>query len=256
VPDFATLLGTIMGIGIILAAILMGSDPGSFVSIPSLLIVIGGTLSAVMMRYTIKQFFGSLKTVGVAYFHGTPSPTELIEQLVSLAEIGRKSGFVALEQEEIRHPYLRHAVRYVADGMEFESIRRSIMTDVNQSIERHRIGQSVFKRIGDVAPAIGMVGTLIGLVQMLGNMSDPKTIGPAMAVALLTTLYGALIANLIALPIADKLNMRMNEERRNKFIIVDGIEGIVDGANPKMMEEYLHHYLPRALRNDYDDVDA
>lgn len=251
--DLATIFGAIVGIGIILAAILLGNDPGSFINLPSVLIVLGGTMAVVIMRYTFKQFFASLKAMFIVFFYRSTSPVDLIEELGEYADLARRQGLLALEGQEITHPALQQAVLLMVDGHELEHIKRSLVTNLNQSIERHRIGQSVFKRMGDVAPAIGMVGTLIGLVQMLGNMSDPKTIGPAMAVALLTTLYGALIANLIALPIADKLNMRMNEERRNKFIILDGVECISEGVSSMFLKEYLGNYLPRDLHEKVKD---
>ena len=141
----------------------------------------------------------------------------------------------------------------MVDGHEPEVVRQTLLTDMNAAIERHDLGKKIFRSIGDMAPAMGMIGTLIGLVQMLSNMSDPKSIGPAMAVALLTTLYGAMIANIFALPIAGKLGLRANEERMIKSMILDSLSGIQEGRNPRVIEEILKTYLPSSKRGSADD---
>ncbi|MGR8920841.1 MAG: MotA/TolQ/ExbB proton channel family protein, partial [Gammaproteobacteria bacterium] len=137
----------------------------------------------------------------------------------------------------------------MVDGHEPDVVRQTLLTDLNAAVERHDLGKSIFKSIGDAAPAMGMIGTLIGLVQMLSNMSDPAAIGPSMAVALLTTLYGAIIANVFAIPIADKLGLRANEERMVKSMIIDSLQGIQEGRNPRVIEEILKTYLPSSKRN-------
>ena len=150
---------------------------------------------------------------------------------------------------------LKKGIQMMVDGHEPDVVRQTLSTEMNLTLERHDIGQKIFKAIGDSAPAMGMIGTLIGLVQMLSAMDDPKTIGPSMAVALLTTLYGAMIANMFALPIADKLALRSGEERLVKSMIIDSLAGIQEGRNPRVIEELLKTYLPGSKRETKEDSD-
>ena len=167
---------------------------------------------------------------------------------MELAETARKSGLLALESHEFKNEFLGKGIRLCVDGHDPEFVKRMLGKDISLAIERHDTGKGIFKSIGDVAPAMGMIGTLIGLVQMLSNMDDPKSIGPAMAVALLTTLYGAIIANAFALPLADKLGFRSTEERINKSLILETIAGIQEGLNPRVLGGLLKTYLPGSKR--------
>lgn len=246
--DLATLLGLLGAVGIILMAILTGGDFGLFVNIPSLLIVVGGTVGAVMMKFSLGQFFGAFKVAMRAFIHKLDKPEDLIAQTVEMANEARKGGLLALEGKETGNAFLAKGIQMMVDGHEPEVVRQTLMNDLNAAVDRHDLGRSIFKAIGDAAPAMGMIGTLIGLVQMLSNMSDPASIGPAMAVALLTTLYGAVIANVFAIPIADKLGLRANEERMVKAMIIDSLQGIQEGRNPRVIEEILKTYLPSSKR--------
>lgn len=246
--DLATLLGLATAWGLIIATIVLGAAAGTFVNVPSLMIVIGGTFAVVLMRFTLGQFIGSIKTAMKAFLHKSESPEEIIERVVELASIARKEGLLALERQEISNPLLAKGVTMLVDGHEPNVVRKALLTELNETLNRHSIGQQIFKAIGDAAPAMGMIGTLVGLVQMLSNMSDPKSIGPAMAVALLTTLYGAMLANMFALPIADKLSLRSNEEQMTKNIIIESVLGIQDGQNPKILGEILKNFLPATKR--------
>jgi chemotaxis protein MotA len=247
--DLATLLGLVTAWGLIIATIALGAAAGTFVNVPSLMIVIGGTFAVVLMRFTLGQFIGSIKTAMKAFMYKSESPEEIIERVVELAGIARKEGLLALERQEITNPVLAKGVTMLVDGHEPTVVRKALLTEMNETLNRHSIGQQIFKAIGDAAPAMGMIGTLVGLVQMLSNMSDPKSIGPAMAVALLTTLYGAMLANMFALPIADKLALRSNEEQMNKNIIIESVLGIQDGQNPKILGEILKNFLPASKRD-------
>jgi chemotaxis protein MotA len=247
--DLATLLGLVTAWGLIIATIALGAAAGTFVNVPSLMIVIGGTFAVVLMRFTLGQFIGSIKTAMKAFLHKSESPEEIIERVVELASIARKEGLLALERQEISNPILAKGVTMLVDGHEPNVVRKALLTELNETLNRHSIGQQIFKAIGDAAPAMGMIGTLVGLVQMLSNMSDPKSIGPAMAVALLTTLYGAMLANMFALPIADKLSLRSNEEQMTKNIIIESVLGIQDGQNPKILGEILKNFLPASKRD-------
>lgn len=246
--DIATLLGLVGAFGIIIAAIATGGDVGLFVNIPSLLIVILGSFLVVLMKFSLGQFLGSFKVGMKAFFNKSFNSQELIDQAVELAQIARKEGMVALEQHEVENPFLKKGIMLCVDGHPPELVRKMLSKDINQTIERHEIGQGIFSSLGAVAPAMGMIGTLIGLVQMLANMDDPKAIGPAMAVALLTTLYGAVLANAFAIPIADKLALKSDEERVNRTLILETISAIQEGINPRVLEELLKTFLPESKR--------
>ncbi len=247
--DLATLLGMLGAMGIVVAAIFTGGSAGTFVNVPSILIVVGGTLMVVMIKFSIGQFLGAFKVAGRAFSHKATDPEKLIAEIVQLANIGRKEGLLALEKAEVSENFLKEGIRMLIDGNSQEVVEAVMNKDMAQTIDRHSWGEKVFRATGDVAPAMGMIGTLIGLVQMLSNMSDPKAIGPAMAVALLTTLYGAALANMVALPIADKLNLRKSNEKMIHAMCIDGVLAIQSGQNPRIIESMLKAYLDPAQRN-------
>ena len=251
--DLATLIGLVAGISTMIGAIFLGGSAGMFVNVPSLVVVLGGTFAAVMMKFSMGQFVGAVKVAMKTFMHKEEKVDQLIEDLEQMANTARKEGLLALEGVEVTNTFLKKGIQMMVDGHTPEMVRGVLKKDMENTIERHDIGQKIFKGFGDFAPAMGMIGTLIGLVQMLANMSDPKAIGPAMAVALLTTLYGAMIANLVALPIADKLALRSAEEKRMKSLILDGISGIQAGHNPRMIQEMLSTYLPQSKRKTDED---
>jgi chemotaxis protein MotA len=253
--DLATLIGFLAAWGLIIATIAMGAGAMVFVNVPSLLIVIGGAFAVVLMRFTLGQFIGSIKTAMKAFLYKAESPSELIDVVAELAAVARKEGLLALEGQEINNPVLAKGISMLVDGHEPAVVKKTLTTEMNETVARHKIGQDIFKQIGDAGPAMGMIGTLVGLVQMLSNMSDPKSIGPAMAVALLTTLYGAMLANMFALPVCDKLSLRSNEEQMNKNIIIESVLGIQDGQNPKVLEQMLRNYLPPSQRESEEGGD-
>lgn len=247
--DLATLVGFIAAWALIIATIALGSGALVFINAPSIMIVLGGAFAVVMMRFTLAQFLGSFKTAAKAFMYKGETPEELIATVVELAGVARKEGLLALEGREIENPVLEKGITMLVDGHEPAIVKSALTTEMNETVARHSIGQAIFKSIGDAGPAMGMIGTLVGLVQMLSNMSDPKSIGPAMAVALLTTLYGAMLANMFALPISDKLALRSAEEQTNKNIIIMSVLGIQEGQNPKVLEELLKNYLPASKRD-------
>lgn len=246
--DLATLLGMVGAFGIIIAAIMTGSDALVFVNLPSILIVLGGTFLVVMVKFSLKHFFGAFKVAVRAFIFKLEQPDELIAVIVNLSNIARKEGMLALEQQEISYPFLNQGIQMLIDGNDREVIRTVLTKDMQQAVDRNKWGAKVFSASGDVAPAMGMIGTLIGLVQMLSAMDDPKAIGPAMAVALLTTLYGAVLANMVAIPIADKLELRKREENIAQAICIDGILAIQEGQNPRIVESMLKAYLDPSMR--------
>jgi chemotaxis protein MotA len=251
--DLATLLGLVGAIGAIVSAIAVGGDFSIFVNGPGLLIVVAGTFAVVLMKYPLSVAVQAVKVAAKVFLYRMQTPRDLITKCVELSTIARKEGVLGLEQVEIENEFLERGVQLVVDGNEPDFVRKMLSSDINQTIERHDEGRGIFQSIGDVAPAMGMIGTLIGLVQMMANMDDPKALGPAMAVALLTTLYGAVIANAIAIPIADKLSLRSKQERMTKSLILDGITAIQEGLNPRIVEDLLKVYLPGRQRNIESD---
>ncbi|MGI0118954.1 flagellar motor protein PomA [Zooshikella sp. RANM57] len=254
--DLATLAGLLGGLAIVLAAILLGGSALVFINVPSILIVIIGTLFVVLMKFNLKQFFGAMGIAGKSFKFTPIDLPSLINEIIELADLARKSGLLALEEKEVGHPFLKYGLQLLVDGHDPAVVKRLLTRDMALAVTRHETGAKIFSAMGDVAPAMGMIGTLIGLVQMLSNMDDPKSIGPAMAVALLTTLYGAMIANMIAIPIADKLTIRRNEEALSKALIIDALLAIQEGQNPRVIDSMLRTYLPGAQRVQEEGAEA
>lgn len=246
--DLATLIGILGAIGFVVMAMIQGGDISMFINGPSILIVFGGSLFVVLAQFTLAQFFGAGKVAAKAFMFKIDTPDALIEKVVEMADAARKGGFLALEEAEIENPFMQKGVDMLVDGHDVDVVRDTMIKDIKMTTDRHQFGATIFKSLGDVAPAMGMIGTLIGLVAMLSNMDDPKAIGPAMAVALLTTLYGAFLANVICLPIATKLTNRADEEELNQKLVLDGIIGIADGQNPRVIEGILKNYLAASKR--------
>lgn len=251
--DLATLIGMIGAIGIIIMAMVLGGDLGMFINVPSILIVFGGTLFVILSQFTLSQFFGAGKVGAKAFMFKIEAPEELIEKIVEMADAARKGGFLALEEAEISNAFMQKGVDMLVDGHDVEVVRDTLAKDIAMTTERHEFGATIYKGMGDIAPAMGMIGTLVGLVAMLSNMDDPKSIGPAMAVALLTTLYGAFFANVVCLPMAIKLNNRAAEEKINQSLVLDGIIGIADGQNPRVIEGILKNYLAASKRGGEEE---
>ena len=242
--DIATIVGLLGAFGLIVSAI---DDIGAFIDTPSMLIVVGGSIMVVMLRSSLGEFLGAVSVLGKTFKNKLDDQGKLIEQIVELATIARKDGMIALEGQEIANPFLAKAVSMLVDGTDASVIKGSLEREKNATKMRHDQGAKIFSSWGEIAPAMGMIGTLIGLVQMLGNMSDPKAIGPAMAVALLTTMYGAILANVFCLPIAMKLGNQADIEEASNEMIIEGILFIQDGGNPRVLGDVLAAFLsPKA----------
>ncbi len=247
--DLATIIGIILGSIVVAGAIFVGGDFLTFVNVPSVMIVIGGTVAATVLRFPLSGILTALMTgAKVAFTQKKTSPLGMIDEITNLAGIIRKNGPLGLENVEIEDDFLAKGTQYIADGYEESFILESLERERDLMQERLEEGKLIFKAMGDAAPAFGMIGTLIGLVQMLSTMDDPSSIGPSMAVALLTTLYGAIIANMICLPIADKLDMKSNTEEINLTLAIDGIMQIRANKSPDMIKEMLVAYLPEKQR--------
>jgi chemotaxis protein MotA len=253
--DFATILGFLAGITVVSTLVLDGGSLGMFVSEHAMIVVFGGCTAATLIRFPLG-----------AIFHGVPSGLKyvfsmrkvdtrtLIDEIGQLADLVRKQGPLALENVEVDDPFLAKGVRYIADGYDPEVIRHNLERERDLSLERLEEGQKIFRSIGDCAPAFGMVGTLIGMVEMFAHMSDPSKLGPFMATALLATLYGAIVQNLIGTPIADKLHLKFAEEELNQTLILDGILQIRDSRSPALVRESLLAYLPEKHRTELQDA--
>ncbi|MEM1022441.1 MAG: MotA/TolQ/ExbB proton channel family protein [Myxococcota bacterium] len=250
--DISTVIGLIAGIGLILAAIMMDASIMTFVNAPGLMVVVGGTVAAVMIGETLPNLIGAFKVGLKAVINKAPAPLATIDVVGQLATAARKDGILALESIEIEDDFLAKGVRMAVDGIAPEEIKAGLAGEVTAMRQRHKRGQKLFRGIAATAPSMGMIGTLIGLVQMLQQLDDPSAIGPAMAIALLTTLYGAIIAFLMAGPVADKLEHRTSEEMLNMQIILEGVEGILKGENPRLIQEKLEGFLAPKFRSSKD----
>ena len=248
--DIATFIGVIASFMLLIITILMGSGLGTFINIPSVLVVLGGTLCATMINYPLKDVINSIKVVQNAFFARSLTYSEIISNFVNYANKARKEGILALESTlpQIDDEFLKKGLQLTIDGLEPQSITDILETEISFIEDRHRLGAELFQAMGTYSPAFGMIGTLIGLVQMLQNMSDPSTIGPAMAVALITTFYGAVLANVLFLPISGKLKTRSKEESLLKEMILHGLISLSRGDNPRIIEQKLHSFLAPKMR--------
>ena len=244
--DLTTIVGVVLGFALILMAMLLGGSIGAYIDIPSVLIVIGGTAAATMTAFPLPNvlklpavFQKSLKMPG-------RSASAQITQMVELAELARRDGILALENstDQMEDELLITGVKMAVDGTDPELIETVMEAELDNMIVRHDAGKGLLDTMGRYAPAFGMIGTLIGLVAMLANMSDPSKIGSGMAAALLTTMYGAILANVMFLPIADKLALKNEEEILIKTIVIKGVMAIQSGDNPRVVEQQLLTFLP------------
>lgn len=242
------MVGIAGAVGMVIMAMLLGGSIGIFINIPSVLIVFGGSVFVALSKFTLEQFLGVGKIIGKAFSFSMVKPEELITEVVELADGARKGGLLSLEGKETSSDFLSKGIQLLVDGHDPDVVKTLLNKDMRMTSDRHRDGKSFFDAIGSVAPAMGMIGTLIGLVGMLANMDDPKTIGPAMAVALLTTLYGSFLATVVAIPIGDKLSNRAKQEETIQKMCIDGLLAIQAGQNPRIIESMLKSYLPSNLR--------
>lgn len=250
--DIATLAGIVLGFGLIIGSIMIGGGIGAFIDIPSILIVVGGTIATTLIMERLENVKGAIAVAGHAFRNKAGSGGDVvatIENLLRLSGIARKEGLLGLEKEQISDPFLARGVRMAVDGVPVDDIVSTLQAELITMKARHTRGQKLFKFMAASAPAMGMIGTLIGLVQMLQALDDPSSIGPAMAIALLTTLYGAIIANIICAPIAEKLARRSAEESASMVIVIEGVEGLVRGQNAAIIKDKLTAHLDPKARS-------
>ncbi len=241
--DLATVIGLALSASLVVAAIVLGGSPLMFLNAPSLLIVVGGTIGATLIKNPLADVLATVKVVGKAFSAKAPPTPSLIEEIVTLSRKARKEGMLALENTPISYEFLSKAISMCVDGIEVPQMRDILENDIRATGGRHKRGAQILMGIGEAAPAFGMIGTLIGLVQMLASLEDPTTNGPAMAVALLTTLFGALLANVVDLPLADKLKVRSGEELLAMSICLEGAVGLSQGDNPGAIDQKLKAFL-------------
>ena len=255
--DIMTGVGLVCGIIVVSVMILMGGDLHMFISEHAALIVIGGSIAATMIRFPLSAILHGLPLgAKFAFTISRLSARDLVDELARIAEIARKQGPVGLEKVETDEPFLAKGIRYVADGYDLEFIRDNLERDRDNFLMHLDEGGKIYRAIGDCTPAFGMVGTLIGMVQMFANMTDPSKLGPFMAVALLATFYGAAVANLLCLPLADKLHLKLVDEEINRTLIIDGILMIREGKSPTLVREMLLAYLPEKHRHPEEESKA
>jgi chemotaxis protein MotA len=254
--DVATLVGLVGGFGLVIAAIVLGGSPGSFINIPSVLIVIGGTLCVTMMCFSLNEMTRTVGVIMKTISYTARDPSEAAIQVLQIAELARRQGVLSLQgvlgQLE-SEPLLHKGMSMVVDGTPGEDVEAILRKDMVSTVQRHHKSASVLKKAAEFAPAMGLIGTLIGLVQMLGNLDDPSSIGPSMAVALLTTFYGAVLANMVFSPMASKLERNSNEEAIVNNIYVMGASSIGRQENPRRLEMLLNSVLSPAKRIQYFD---
>jgi chemotaxis protein MotA len=244
--DFATGIGILGGIATILAIIIIdGGNFGAFIDKHAIIIIFGGTTAGTLVRFPFSVMIHGLP-MGLRYaFQMKAShPRELIAEITQVADLVRKSGPMAIENVQVNDPFLAQGLRYIADGYDKDFIRETMEKDRDNFLQRLDEGSKVYRAYGDSAPAWGMIGTILGMVTMFANMSDPSKLGPAMATALLATLYGAVIANMVCLPLADKLHIKLEEEEIARSLIIDGVLQIRDSRSPSVVKEMLMAYLP------------
>jgi chemotaxis protein MotA len=249
--DIATALGLVAGGIVIVTLILLGGDLRMFYDVHAIIIIFGGSFSATLIRFPLAAMLHGLPLgIRFAFTLRNISTRELVDELANIAEVARKQGPIGLEKIIPEDVFLAKGVRFVADGYDADFIRDNLERDRDNFLTHLDEGQKIYRAIGDCAPAFGMIGTLIGMVQMFANMTDPAKLGPFMAVALLATLYGAVVANLFCLPIADKLHVKLVEEEVNRTLIIDGILMIRESKSPTLVREMLLAYLPEKHRHE------
>jgi chemotaxis protein MotA len=250
--DLTTLVGIVLGWACILASILMtpNSGLGLFLNLPSALIVLGGTASAILMGFRGSDLRALGRVLKLAFFQPLPSAAKIIADFRRYADIARRDGILALEKVtgEVDDPFLLQGMQHAVDGLDPDVIQNLMRTELEYMSARHERGIRILRQIGAYAPAFGMVGTLIGLVIMLANLREPGAIGPSMAVAIITTFYGAAIAYLFALPLADKLTVKNHEELILREMMIKGLASIQSGDSPRVVEQKLKVLLPPAMR--------
>ncbi|MCA9734901.1 MAG: MotA/TolQ/ExbB proton channel family protein [Deferribacteres bacterium] len=250
--DIATVIGIVLGTVAVVGSIMAGGPLSAFIDVGSIFIVVGGTIASTLISFSLKQVTAVIGVVKKTFLYPLAPPGDTIKQLVHFADMARREGILFLEKEmaNVEDEFLKQGLQLSIDGTEPDAIRNILTTEITSLKARHDLGSSILTSMGTMAPAFGMIGTLIGLVLMLGSMEDPSTIGPSMAVALLTTFYGAVLANIFFNPMAAKLQMRSGEEILVRTLMMEGILAMQSGDNPRIVEQKLISFIAPQLRSD------
>jgi chemotaxis protein MotA len=252
--DPATLFGLVCGFALLSAAIVLGGSPRSFINAPSILIVLGGTLSVITVSYSLAEVVNTFRVLGKTIVRNSRDPSEAAVSVLKTAEIARRQGVLALQNfldNMTDEPFLQKGLSLVVDGAPTAEIEEVMRRDLQATLQRHAKGAGILRKAAEYAPAMGLIGTLIGLVQMLGNLDDPSAIGPSMAVALLTTFYGAVLANMVLSPLAAKLERNSEDEALLNLVYLTGAVSMGRQENPRRLEMLLNSILPPAKRVQY-----
>ncbi|RQD72968.1 motility protein A [Desulfonatronospira sp. MSAO_Bac3] len=252
--DISTVLGIVIAFGLFITAITLGGSPAVFINFPAALIVLGGTIGATMVNYPLGHVLGLVGVIKHAFMKKVEDPASITEQFIQYANKARREGILSLEPviKEVDDPYLKKGLQLTVDGMEPQTIQEIMETEISHIEDRHQTGADILGAMGAFAPAMGMIGTIIGLVLMLQDLDDPAAIGPAMAIALITTFYGVILANVLFVPMSGKLKTRSKEEILVKEMMLEGILCISKGENPRIIEEKFNSYLPPKIRRSSD----
>jgi chemotaxis protein MotA len=254
--DITTIIGIVAGLVVIVVAILLDGEITAFINVPGIAIVFGGTLSATLVKFPMKDFIASLKIgISIAMKNSRNDPHYIYDKSIEMAGLVRSGGLLALESIKLENELFQRGIGMCTDGHNLDVIRATIDREVIVALDKQEMGENFWRGVGDLAPAWGMIGTLIGLVQMLASLDDPAAIGPAMAIAMLTTFYGAVIANLVALPLADKLAIKTDSDRRVQELIVESIVQIQQNTSPTALAEVLSAFIPTGGKSGKDDAD-
>jgi len=250
--DIATIIGTLLGFLVVIGAIVAGGGAAMFFNVPSLAITIGGMLCATLIHFSLPQFLSIFSIIKKTIITKIPSQTDLIQKMVNFAAINRRDGTLALESEigKLSDHFFAKSLQLLVDGQDSESIRDLLTPEIQYLQERHGLGKKILEFMGASAPAFGMIGTLIGLVQMLRNLSSPDQIGQGMATALLTTFYGAFAANLVFIPLAGKLGIYSKEESISMEMVLEGICAIAQGDSPTIVRERMQAFVSHGRRQE------
>ena len=249
--DIATFFGIIIGFILVVGAIFMGGDTSVFINIPGMMIVVGGSFAATCVNFPLGEIYQSFQAAIKTFSSRKTTTNEVVNTMVRIAEISRREGLLALEDIKTKNPFLKKACQLISDNADSAVIHDALRIEITSMKKRHAISQDVLKKMATYSPSFGMIGTLIGLVQMLSQLSNPSTIGPAMAVALLTTFYGTIMSTLIFQPLAGKLKSRSLHESLQLEIIFEGAKCILENNNPRIVYEKLSSFVPPKERR-YD----
>ncbi|MFB3091535.1 MAG: motility protein A [Gammaproteobacteria bacterium] len=255
--DKGTLIGISAGLGLVIVSMLMGGGVAAFIDIPSLMIVLGGTIAATLVNFPMEDVIGVMKVTQKVIKEEIMPSSKYIDLIVDISKKARTNGLLAIEEDlnNVEEDFLKVTLQHVVNGTEDEDLRKIMDAELALMTQRHKIGQKMYSAMGTYAPAFGMIGTLMGLIQMLQNLEDPAAVGPGMALAMITTFYGALFANLFFLPMAGKLKQRSEREIQFKEMLLMGVMAIQAEESPRVIQSKLVTYLTPAERKTMASVE-